>query len=470
MTRVPAVIALSLFAGTVVAQEPALPFASPPPRTGEQRFPINLATALQLAQVRALDVQLASSRTAASVAAYDRAKYLWLPTLYLGSDYFRHDGRIQDIRGNVFDTDKGAVMGGAGAGMVFAVTDAVYAPLAARQEVRARQADRQAAANDTTLAVAEAFFNVQQARGDLAGMLDAVTQAEELVRRAEALAPGLAPPVEATRARAELSRRRQAAASARERWKTASSELARLLRLDPTLMLEPIEPPFLAVGLIDRKSQLDALIPVALTNRPELASRQALVQATLQRLKQERIRPLVPSVLMRSVSTNPSGTLGAGYFGGGVNGSMANFGARGDVDLQLVWEIQNLGLGNKARVAERRAEHEQAMIELFRIQDRIAAEVAQAHAQLESAGERLREAEAGYKEAVDSMEKNVAGLNQTRRIGEVLVLVVRPQEAVAALQALAQAALDFYGAVADYNRAQFRLYRALGHPAEALPR
>ena len=39
----------------------------------------------------------------------------------------------------------------------------------------------------------------------------------------------------------------------------------------------------------------DSLIPIGLTNRPELAARQALVQATLAKLKQERMRPLIPS-------------------------------------------------------------------------------------------------------------------------------------------------------------------------------
>ena len=39
---------------------------------------------------------------------------------------------------------------------------------------------------------------------------------------------------------------------------------------------------------------------------------------------------------------------------------------------------------------------------------------------------------------------------------------------MAAVQAFAQANADFFAAVADYNRAQFRLYRALGHPAQCL--
>jgi len=104
-----------------------------------------------------------------------------------------------------------------------------------------------------------------------------------LVRRTQGLAPGLAPPVEATRARVELSRRKQAAVSATERWHTAGVELARLLRLEPAVLVEPQEPPDLTVTLVHPAWPVDDLIPIALTNRPELAARQALVQATLQR-------------------------------------------------------------------------------------------------------------------------------------------------------------------------------------------
>src|SRR5205823_3631966 len=77
-------------------------------------------------------------------------------------------------------------------------------------------------------------------------------------------------------------------------------------------------------------------------------------------------------------------------------------------------------------------------------------------------------AEPALREAVELVNKMVEGLGQQQRIGDRLILVVRPQEAVAAVQAFAQAAGDFFAAVADYNRAQFRLYRALGHPAQCL--
>jgi len=210
------------------------------------------------------------------------------------------------------------------------------------------------------------------------------------------------------------------------------------------------------------------LIPIALTTRPELAGHQAIVQATLARLKQEKIRPLVPSVALRSVSTNPTGSIGYGAFSGGRNDQFTGSGPRFDVDLQILWEFQALGFGNSARVGERKAEFEVATLELFRAQDRIAAEVTTAFAQVRSASERIVLAEPALKDAIELVERSLEGLGQTRRVGEVLVLVIRPQEVVAAVQSLGQANAEFHAAVGDYNRAQFRLYRALGHPAQCL--
>lgn len=440
----------------------------PQPAATDKPLPINLPSALQLTQAQALDIALASERIRVAVAQLDRAKVLWLPTLQIGTDYFRHDGQIQNVEGNIFGTSKSSFMIGAAPIAVFAISDAIFSPLASRQVVRARKYDLQAASNDSMLAVAEAYFNVQQARGELAGALDAARRSEDLVRRATQLAEGLAPPVEAARARTENARRRQAVQTAQARWKVASADLVRILRLEPSALVDPLEPPHLQVTLLPPNQPVDDLIPIALMNRPELASRQALVAATLERLRQEKLRPLVPSVLLRGASTNPAGTLAGGYFGAGRNDRLGDFGARSDFDIQVLWELQNLGLGNRARVNEQRAEHQVALIELFRIQDRVAAEVTQAHAELQAATARATDAEDELRNAVDSVEKNFEGLGQTRRAGNLIILVIRPQEAVQAVQALAQAYGDYYGAIGDYNRAQFRLYRALGHPAQLI--
>jgi outer membrane protein TolC len=447
--------------------DPALPLPAAPAAPYAATLPINLPTALRLADAQAIDIALASERIRIAVAQFDRAKVLWLPTIQLGGDYFRQDGQIQDVVGNVFGTSKSTLMAGAAPIAIFAVTDAIFEPLAARQVVQSREATRQAVANDTLLSVAEAYFNVQQARGELAGAVDAVRRAEEVERKAAKLAPEYVPQVEVARTRTELARRRQAVYSAQERWRFAAAELTRLLRLEPTALVEPMEPPCLEVSLVPPGHTVDEMVAQALTRRPELAAQQALVQATLRRLKEEKLRPLIPSVLLRGAATNPAGTLSSGVFGGGTNEHLGNFSMRNTMDLQILWEFQNLGFGNLARIKEREAEQQAAVLEFFRIQDRVAAEVVQAYAQVESAASRIGDAELGLREAVESATQNIEGMSQTKRTaGNLILLVIRPQEAVASVQALAQAYADYYGAVADYNRAQFRLYRALGKPAQ----
>src|SRR5262249_21775739 len=159
------------------------------------------------------DISLASERIRLAAAQLDRAQVLWLPTVYVGADYFRHDGQIQDVGGNVFGTSKSSLQLGAAPFAVFAITDAIFAPLAERQVVRAREAGLQVARNDSLLAVAEAYFNVQQARGELAGAMDAMHRAEEVVRRTEKLAAGgegILAEVDVVRARTEFDRRDQA--------------------------------------------------------------------------------------------------------------------------------------------------------------------------------------------------------------------------------------------------------------------
>jgi outer membrane protein TolC len=459
----------SLGSGIGLAQEsapmPRAVYAEGPvklPRAdaSDQPFPITLSTALALARAQPLDIQIAEQRLQQALAQEEAARALWLPSLQFGVAYNRHDGQLQDVVGNILGTSKQSLFAGGGPTAAFAFTDALYAPLAARQVADARRFGVYTATNDVMVAVTDAYFTVQQARGEWAAAQDSVRRAEELVRLTEELAKGLLQPVEVSRTRTELARRRLAVSSAREKWRLASAQLTRLLRLEPQARVEPVEPPHLKFTMVDVDAEVDALIPTALTNRPELAAQQAFVQATLARLRQEKMRPLIPSLLLR----NNSGT-----FGGGRNDRLADFSARNDFDAQLVWELQNLGAGNAARARDRRAENQVAMLELFQLEDRIAAEVVQAHAQVQESARRIADAEAGIKEALDSADKNFQGLKQTRRGADAaVILLIRPQEVVAAIQALQQALTDFYTAVADYDRAQFRLHRALGLGALAI--
>jgi hypothetical protein len=96
--------------------------------------------------------------------------------------------------------------------------------------------------------------------------------------------------------------------------------------------------------------------------------------------------------------------------------------------------------------------------------------VVQAYSLAQTADGRIREAETELRDAQVLVRENLAALGQTERQAEggPIRLVVRPLEVVAAIQMLQQAYGDYYGSIADANRAQYQLYRALGNPAQDL--
>src|SRR5262249_3836326 len=126
------------------------------------------------------------------------------------------------------------------------------------------------------------------------------------------------------------------------------------------------------------------------------------------------------------------------------------------------------GIGNLARIKEQRGNESRAIIEFFKTQDMVAAEVTRALARVQSAAARVPQADRALRTGIITFNGNYEGLRPTTRLGNVLVLVNRPQEAVFALQLLYVAFEEYFTTVAEYNRAQFELFHALGYPAREL--
>jgi outer membrane protein TolC len=392
---------------------------------------------------------------------------LWLPNLDVGSAYIRHSGGTQGVAGNLLVESTNSLISGGGAILRVGTADAIFEPLAARQVLAARRIDTQTARNEALEVTAEAYFNVQFARGTYGAMTDATAKAVDVVRRVESLARGLVAPDEIDRARTLLAELEQSSQVARQQWRVSSANLTRVLRLDPSAVVIPLEPDHLQVSLIAPEWPVDDLIVVGLMNRPELASNRAVVRANVIRLRKERIRPFVPSILVTGNGT-PDFYFQGGIFGTGANGNLNQWAGRGDVAAQAVWQLDNLGFGYQAKVREQEGETRLANIELFNVQDRVAAEVAQAKADVDSATLRVVQAENGLQQGLTSFRGNLIGMGQTQRFNDILTLVNRPQEVVASLQQLQQAYVNYYRTVAEFNRAQFRLFYALGFPAEVL--
>ncbi|MHB1425955.1 MAG: TolC family protein [Gemmataceae bacterium] len=457
----------------------------PPLQPGDLSFPINLATALRLADARPLLVAAAQASAWVAEAKYQKARVLWLPAFMMNAAYYRHDGYGPDFVGGINIPQGENVYGQPAVGSfgkplnqnlnwfisgvslyeVIALTDAIFQPLASRQDLNAKRWDIQTAKNGALLDTARAYFNVHRNRGQYAANLYCVEIGRKLIDAIEAQSKDLVPRVEVDRARNLLAFLEEASVMSRENWRVASADLTQVLRLDPRAVVEPMEHDHLQITMIDPARTLDDLIPIGLTNRPELSAQQALIQAALVRIRQEKMRPLIPSILITGFQTPGGMTTEAGIFGTGNDGKMNLWSFRDDISTQVVWQLQNMGLGNAALVKRRRAEQSRATAALFALQDMVASEVTQAQANLQSAAARVVQAERSLRASLSTYHKNYEGLGQTKRFENVLEQVFRPQEVVYALKLLKFTFDEYYGTVADYNIAQFELFHALGYPA-----
>jgi len=454
-----------------VAQPPGLPVDTTliPGCTIE---PIDLASALRLAGARDLDIAIARQRISQAVADLEKARALWLPSLFLGPTWYREDGQVQSLTGQVQTVSRNSLFIGAlgattapgypaaspgtgypplnGMSSVFRFSDAIYEPLAARRVVAADRAGLQTANNDAMLQVAEAYLDLQLASGRIAIAREAASNALKLSEITGAYArTGQGMEADHRRALTELKHRRKEIELASGQLLVASANLVRVLVLNPRVVVAPVEPAETIIRLIPDEVPLDDLIVQGLQHRPELANAQELVQAALYRWKQAKLRPFVPSLAV---------SYAGGGFGGGQNAFFGNFGARGDVAASLFWELQNLGFGDRAIMHRRAAEHETAHLELIKVETQVAADVVAANGVRQAALRQITEASEAVTEAIESLKLNFLNIRQ----GAELPRATRPIEVLQPIQALAQARTDYLESVLGYNRAQFRLVRAIG--------
>jgi outer membrane protein TolC len=431
-------------------------------------LPINLATALRLSDARPLVVAAAQASVWVAEAELTRAKVLWVPSFMVGYDYIRHDGGGPDFnKGIMTAATVNFSYAGAGFWQNVNLTDVIFAPLVARQTLNSRHADIQTAKNDVLFQTADSYFLVHQFRGMYAGALYAVERGHDLVERIAEMSKDLVPAVEIDRARNVVADLEQQATAARELWRLHSADLTQVLRLDPRTVVVPLEHDHLQLTLIDPGQSLHDLMRIAVNNRPEITSRRALVRAAEASISREKMRPLLPVFMLNGFQAAGM-YLQFGMFGLGPNSSMNQWFGRDDVSLQLVWQLDGLGVGNMARIKDQRGDESRAIIDLFHWQDQVAADVTRALARIQAATAKVSQANRALRSAITTFNGNFEGLRQTTRFEDVLVLVYRPQEAVYSLELMKIALDEYFTTVAEYNRAQFELFHALGYPAAEL--
>ena len=99
-------------------------------------------------------------------------------------------------------------------------------------------------------------------------------------------------------------------------------------------------------------------------------------------------------------------------------------------------------------------------LQLLKTEARVAADVVAAYEFRQFSFLQITQSSETVTEALESLKLNFINI----RLGAELPGATRPIEVLQPIQALAQARIDYLDSVLSYNRAQFRLNRAIGRP------
>jgi len=262
-------------------------------------MPIDLPTALQLANASNPTILLARERVQQAYARLQLARAVPLPDLRIAPIvYGRHDGQFQSFDGPVITTSYGNIANNATLIMSFDTSDAVFLPRIARRQVEAESEAARATTLGQQLEVALAYLDLLAVYGQLAINTETLANAEQMLRHAEsaALAGKSKTSSDAQRALTEVEVRRQERIVLEGDVGIRSARLAELLLLSPTADLRPTDPAVVPITLVPLDKDLDELVTVALLNRPELGESRAQREAAVQALQQARAKPLTPQV------------------------------------------------------------------------------------------------------------------------------------------------------------------------------
>jgi len=435
--------------------------AQPPVKTEET---LDLGIALRLAGVDNPTIALAQEQIREAMAGQLAARSLLLPSVNIGGNYHWHDGALQPSFGGMRIVKSQSLYLGFGARTLAAETlafpgirlfahlgDAIYEPLAARQQVVVRSSNAQAVQNNMLGRVATAYMELIGAEARIALLKKSEQEVGEIARLTRVYADkGQGRESDADRAQTHLELLRREIFEAEGEAKVASARLCRLLNLDPSIHLRTPGGAVVAFRLIREDVELESLIAEATTSRPELFAQIAAIQQAQVRIRQEKIRPYLPLI-----SIGYSG----GFFGGGSNLVSSQFGpmgARTDLDVWAIWTMQNMMVGNRAQVRRADAVMGEEIAEYDRWVNVIRAEVSEAMADAKAAA---RQIELSKKAVATAEEGYKLELERIRAGGPKLGL---PIEVLDSFDLLLTAQKEYLRAIIEYDIVQFRLFVAMG--------
>ncbi|MFQ5664866.1 MAG: TolC family protein [Candidatus Binatia bacterium] len=404
---------------------------------GEHQVPIDYRSALRLAAAKNLDILQARARLMEDRGARLRAIGRLLPSLSAGLETARIDGEIQASFGELGRRKFSTINPAGRVSLRVNPGEAIFELLAAHKRVGAAEHASDGVTQETLARVATQYFSLQAAEAQVGIAASAVQTAKELRRLAYDRATlGVGLEADAARAEARLAQEEVALTSAEERFRDASVDLADTLRLDPAVVLVPLEANVRQLELTDAHQPLPQLLDRALAQRPELRALGLRAAAAADAQAAAWWKALGPSAYGAVEES-------------GIGRSFA-VGNRQIYEGFVGWTLTPSSVGETRAAAARL---EQTQLHQDQLKQAIRAEVVRARDLVFTAKLRISAGRRGVAAAQQSLT-----LSQDRFTGGAGLEL----EVIEAQEALTTARTALVQAIAQYNAAQVRLIRAVG--------
>jgi len=407
---------------------------------------IDLPAALRLAGARNLDIQLARERLNEAKASKQSAVEQFFPWIAPGISYHRRDGMAQGVpSGIITDTHFQSYSPGVSLGAQISLGDAIYNSLAAKQLVKASDQALESQRQDAILQAAQGYFDLVKGKALVEVVKEAIRVSQDYEQQLhEAVAAGIAFKGDELRVQSQTEHYRIALEQALEQERLAGVNLAQVLHLDSRVALTPQDDGLMPMLIFPTNVSMDSLVEQALRTRPELKQSQASVAAAHETKNGAVYGPLIPSV---------GAQVFGGGLGGGPDGGPSNFGAEGDYTVGLSWKIGPGGLFDSGRINTSKARLAAARISESKLQDAVVAQVVAGLVRVNSTAAQIRVAERNLATATETFRLT----RERKQYGVGIVL-----EDIQAQQAVTQARSDYVTAVAENDKAQYALSKAVG--------
>lgn len=426
-------------------------FCAPPAGSAKdagapQPTPITLASALRLAGANNLDIKIVEERLTEARADSLIALEEFLPKLRGGFGFRQHDGNAQTVEGRIVDVNKQLFTAGTGLSAEVELGNAVYNTLASRQLVKAASHATNAQKNSSIYLAAVAFFDLARAQGALDVAFEACRIAADYSTQVEKAAEaGLAYQGDVFQAQTQIQKYELLKEQLLVEKRTTSARLSQILNLDPALELECDGKNLLPLHIIDSRESLGSLVGKAMASRPELMRLNAELQASRANHSGAIYGPAIPSLAVE--------TFWGGLGGGDGNAGAAHFGDSSDYFVGLSWKVGPGGLFDIGQIRKTESEVRQRDLEEKNYRNEVTEQVVAFYARTQSLSRQVQTAQ----KAVASSQKGLDLARERKQfaVGEVL-------ENIHAQRDLTQTQLDLIHVLAEYNKSQFGLLRAIG--------